>query len=142
MEFVDRRGLEREVERLRIKTKTAIIPGTSAPIASVEQELRAYFEGTLQKFKTPTQLLGSAFQKEVWQALLDIPYGQTRSYAEQATVMGKHSAYRAVANANGANQLALLIPCHRIINSNGDLGGYGGGLARKNWLIDHEKKNK
>ena len=69
-----------------------------------------------------------------------IPYGQTRSYMGQAEAIGKATAYRAVANANGANQLAIVIPCHRIINSNGDLGGYGGGITRKQWLIEHEKK--
>lgn len=140
LEFVDRRGLEREVERLRKRTKSAIIPGMTAPLASIEIELKAYFEGTLQQFQTPLFLLGSPFQKLAWQALKDIPYGETRSYVEQASVIGKPSAYRAVAGANGANQIAIVIPCHRIINSNGDLGGYGGGLLRKQWLIDHEKR--
>ena len=70
-----------------------------------------------------------------------IPYGQTRSYSDQAKAIRKQKAYRAVANANGANKLAIIIPCHRIINSNGDLGGYGGGVNRKKWLIDFEKKN-
>jgi AraC family transcriptional regulator of adaptative response/methylated-DNA-[protein]-cysteine methyltransferase len=139
LEFAERRGLEREIERLIQKEKVAIIRGTTAPIASIEAELAAYFEGTLQQFKTPLHLLGSPFQKQVWEELTRTPYGQTRSYAAQAEAMGKKSAYRAVANANGANQLAIVIPCHRIINSNGDLGGYGGGVARKQWLIDHEK---
>jgi AraC family transcriptional regulator of adaptative response/methylated-DNA-[protein]-cysteine methyltransferase len=140
LEFVDRRGLEREIERLRIKTKSAIIPGGTQPIISVERELKAYFEGTLKIFKTPVHLLGSSFQKLVWNALMEIPYGQTRSYTDQAIAIGKPSACRAVANAHGANQLALVIPCHRIITSNGDLGGYGGGIIRKKWLINHEKK--
>jgi AraC family transcriptional regulator of adaptative response/methylated-DNA-[protein]-cysteine methyltransferase len=139
LEFVDRRGLEREIERLRLKTKSAIIPGSTGPIASIEAELKSYFEGNLHDFKTPIHLLGSPFQKLVWAELMRIPYGETRSYADQARAIGKQSAYRAVANANGANQFAILIPCHRIINSNGDLGGYGGGIARKRWLIDHEK---
>ncbi len=140
LEFVDRRGLELEVERLRIKTKAAIIPGITDPIKSITFELESYFNGTLTKFKTPLHLLGSPFQKLVWQSLMRIPYGQTRSYMAQAEAIGKATAYRAVANANGANQLAIVIPCHRIINSNGDLGGYGGGVARKQWLIDHEKQ--
>lgn len=138
LEFVDRRGLEREVERLRHKTRAIIIPGSTAPIQSITQELQSYFEGTLKEFKTPYHLLGSPFQKKVWQALMEIPYGQTRTYAQQAQSIGKALAYRAVANANGANQLAILIPCHRIIQSNGDLGGYGGGVSRKQWLIHHE----
>jgi len=140
LEFVDRRGLESEVERLRFKTKAAIIPGITDPIRSITDELKSYFEGTSTEFKTPLHLLGSLFQKLVWEELMRIPYGQTRTYAMQAEAMGSPTAYRAVANANGANQLAIVIPCHRIINSNGDLGGYGGGIARKQWLIDHEKQ--
>ena len=87
-------------------------------------------------------MFGSDFQQKVWQALLKIPYGETRSYAAQAAAMGFPKATRAVANANGANQLAIVIPCHRIINSNGALGGYGGGVARKEWLLQHEAKYK
>ena len=73
---------------------------------------------------------------------MKIPYGTTRSYKEQAAIIGKASAFRSVANANGSNQLAIIIPCHRIINSDGNLGGYGGGLHRKKWLLDFELKNK
>jgi AraC family transcriptional regulator of adaptative response/methylated-DNA-[protein]-cysteine methyltransferase len=138
LEFVDRRGLEREVERLRIKTKAAIIPGVTDPIKSIAIELESYFEGKLKEFNTPLHFLGSPFQKLVWDELMRIPYGTTRSYMAQATSIGKNKAYHAVANANGANQLAIIIPCHRIINSNGDLGGYGGGIARKQWLLEHE----
>ncbi len=138
LEFVDRRGLEREVERLRLKTKAAIIPGVTDPIKSITLELESYFEGKLKEFKTPLHLLGSPFQKLVWDELIRIPYGTTRSYMAQATAIGKNKAYRAVANANGANQLAIIIPCHRIINTNGDLGGYGAGVTRKKWLLEHE----
>lgn len=141
LEFVERRGLEREIERLRVKKKAAVIPGKTPPITSIEKELKAYFEGTLQTFKTPLFLSGSPFQKQAWKALIRIPYGETRSYLHQAISIGKPSAYRAVANANGANQIAIVIPCHRIINNNGELGGYGGGIARKKWLIEHEKRH-
>ena len=142
LEFVDRRGLELEVERLRLRTKAAIIPGITDPIKSITLELASYFEGTLTDFKTPLHILGSPFQKLFWDELMRIPYGQIRSYMAQAKAkaIGKATAYRAVANANGANQLAIVIPCHRIINSNGELGGYGGGITRKQWLIDHEKQ--
>lgn len=140
LEFVDRRGLELEIERLRIKTKSAIIPGSTKPILMIEEELKLYFNGTLQKFNTPIYLLGSPFQKMVWQELINIPYGKTRSYLNQAKALGKPTSYRAVANANGMNQLAIIVPCHRIINSNGELGGYGGGLHHKKWLIEHERK--
>lgn len=141
LEFVDRRGLEREIEKLRIKTKAAIIPGSNAPLKSIATELKFYFAGSLKEFKTTLHFLGSPFQQRVWQKLIRIPYGETRSYLAQAMAIGKQSAYRAVANANGANQLAIVIPCHRIINSNGELGGYGGGIARKKWLIEHEQRN-
>jgi AraC family transcriptional regulator of adaptative response/methylated-DNA-[protein]-cysteine methyltransferase len=139
LEFVDRRGLEREVERLRKKTKSAIIPGCTKPINAIENELHQYFKGTLKKITTPLCLLGSPFQKLVWEALQQIPPGETRSYSDIAVALGKPTAFRAVAHANGANQLAIVIPCHRVINANGELGGYGGGLIRKKWLLNHEK---
>ncbi|HLB33871.1 MAG: hypothetical protein A3F67_00725 [Verrucomicrobia bacterium RIFCSPHIGHO2_12_FULL_41_10] len=131
--------LERKIKRLVLKTKSVIAPGMNEPLRMIQRELKAYFKGKLQEFQTPLAPLGSPFQQEVWSALLKIPYGVTKSYAEQATVIGNSSAVRAVANANGANQLAIVIPCHRIISSSGSLGGYGGGLGRKEWLIQHEK---
>lgn len=140
LEFITRRGLEREVERLR-KRGFAIIPGTTEPLRLIDAELKLYFSGLLTEFKTPYYVLGSPFQKQVWAALCQIPYGETRSYAEQARGMGKPTAFRAVANANGANQLAIIIPCHRIISSDGTLGGYGGGIAVKQWLLEHEQQN-
>jgi len=139
LEFVDRTGLERAVERLRAKTKSAIVPGHTQAISSIEKELKLYFDCKLIEFKTPLFLLGSPFQKQVWEELKKIPSGKTRSYLDLAKVIGKPSAFRAVANANGANQLAIVIPCHRVINTNGELAGYGGGIARKQWLINHEK---
>jgi AraC family transcriptional regulator of adaptative response/methylated-DNA-[protein]-cysteine methyltransferase len=142
LEFVERRGLEREIERLRLRLNTAIVPGMTEPLRLITSELRSYFQGELQTFTTPLFLLGSPFQKRVWNELLHIPYGTTKSYAAQAVAMGEPKATRAVANANGANQLAIVIPCHRIISSNGALGGYGGGVARKMWLLEHEAKYK
>lgn len=140
LEFADRRGVMQEIERLRLKKKAAIIPGDTPTIAMIKKELDLYFSGKLREFKTPVHLMGSEFQKKAWHALMHIPYGQTRSYLEQAKAIGNKKAFRAVANANGSNQLAIIIPCHRIINHNGELGGYGGGKARKEWLIKHEKK--
>ncbi|MBB65332.1 MAG: bifunctional transcriptional activator/DNA repair enzyme protein Ada [Waddliaceae bacterium] len=139
LEFVDRRGLEREIERLRQKMGAAIVPGETEAIQSIKKELCLYFQGKLSTFSTPLALLGSDFQKTVWKSLMEIPPGETRSYTELAQAIGKPSACRAVARANGANQIAIVIPCHRVINSNGELGGYGGGLGRKKYLIDHEK---
>lgn len=140
LEFVERRGLEREIERLRLKTKAAIIPGRTTPIENIEKELQVYFTQELTAFTTPITLLGSDFQQRVWRQLQKIPHGTTCSYAELASAINQPSACRAVANANGANQLALIIPCHRVINSNGEIGGYGGGVQRKQWLLEHEKK--
>ena len=141
-EFISRRGLEREIEKMRSERNVVIVPGRTPPINSIEKEIAAYFEGTLESFKTPILLKGSEFQKSVWKELQKIPYGQTRSYSEQAESLGRPTATRAVANANGANQLAIIVPCHRIVRNNGDLGGYGGGLERKRWLLDHEKAMK
>ncbi|OGO94874.1 MAG: cysteine methyltransferase [Coxiella sp. RIFCSPHIGHO2_12_FULL_42_15] len=139
LEFIDRRGLELEVERLRKRTKSAIIPGNTELINTIEKELNLYFHGKLREFKTPLFLIGSSFQKRVWEALKKIPYGETRSYLDIAKVVGNDTAFRAVARANGANQIAIVIPCHRVINANGDLGGYGGGLSRKQWLLEQER---
>ena len=140
LEFVDRRGLEKEIERLRKKIKLPIIPGKTKPIEQIEGELEAYFAGRFSAFTTPLYTIGSPFQKRVWEELQKIPRGETRSYAEIAASIGKPTAYRAVALANGANQLSIIIPCHRVINSNGDLGGYGGGIQRKEWLLRHERR--
>lgn len=142
LEFIERHSLEHEIEKLRKKTNSVISLGSTAPIYSIENELKLYFQGKLKDFKTPILLLGSPFQKQAWEVLTKLPYGETRSYTTQATAIGKPSAFRAVANANGANQLAIVIPCHRIINTNGNLGGYGAGITRKKWLIEHEKQHK
>ena len=124
---------------LKQKTKAVIVPGKTLPIVSIEQELAAYFEGKLKHFKTSVMLLGSSFQQKVWDELKKIPSGETRSYLDIAKSIGQPTACRAVARANGANQLAIMIPCHRVINENGQLGGYGGGVARKEWLLNLEK---
>jgi AraC family transcriptional regulator of adaptative response/methylated-DNA-[protein]-cysteine methyltransferase len=141
LEFFNRCELERKVESLKQKTKSTIVPGYTSPIDSIKNELRHYFEGKLKTFKTPLFFLGSPFQKQVWQALQNISYGQTLSYAELAKAIGRPTAFRAVAQSNGANQLALIVPCHRVINTNGQLGGYASGVTRKEWLIHHEKSH-
>ena len=140
LEFIDRRGLEREVERLRIRTKSAIVPGMTPPIQSIERELEQYFDGMLTAFDTPLFYLGTPFQKRGWEQLSMIPAGETRSYQEIAIALGKPTACRAVAQAKEAKQLAIVIPGHRVINTSGELGGYGGGITRKNWLLQHEKQ--
>jgi AraC family transcriptional regulator of adaptative response/methylated-DNA-[protein]-cysteine methyltransferase len=140
LEFDDKQGLEQELDRLCRNIRADIITGSASSLASIEAELKDYFNGTLTSFRTPLQILGSPFQKQAWQELASIPYGQTKSYREQAEAIGNKRAYRAVASANASNRFAIVIPCHRVINSNGNLGGYSGGLARKEWLIGHEKK--
>ncbi|KIL51588.1 6-O-methylguanine DNA methyltransferase [Jeotgalibacillus alimentarius] len=141
LEFVDRRGLEKEVEVLRRKTRSAIIPGKTGPIESIERELDLYFKGELTEFHTPVRLIGTPFQLKVWDKLKEIPSGETRSYTDVARDIGQPTAVRAVARANGANQLALVIPCHRVILSDGSTGGYGGGTVRKKWLLELESKS-
>lgn len=142
LEFLDKPNLVHQIERLKLQLKTSIVPGHTAAIRLIQDELKAYFQGKLGKFTTPFYLLGSDFQRSVWQQLLMVPYGETATYRLQATAIARPSAYRAVANANGTNRLAIIIPCHRIINSNGTLGGYSSGIGRKQWLIDHEKQYK
>ncbi|AQY50114.1 cysteine methyltransferase [Listeria weihenstephanensis] len=141
LEFVDRRGLETEIETLRKKWHAAIIPGNQAIFSMLREELTAYFEGNLKSFQVPIAYKGSDFQQLVWQTLQTIPFGDTVSYSQLANKINNSKAFRAVARANGANQLSLIVPCHRVINSNGELGGYGGGLARKEWLLAHEKRS-
>jgi AraC family transcriptional regulator, regulatory protein of adaptative response / methylated-DNA-[protein]-cysteine methyltransferase len=140
LEFVDRRGLELELKKMRRRLKCAIVPGINAHIRTIEQELKAYFDGNLREFKTPVSSLGSPFQMSVWANLMRIPYGKTISYAYLSKKVNSPSAHRAVGSANGANQLAIIVPCHRVVRSDGSLGGYGGGLWRKKWLIEHESR--
>lgn len=140
LDFVESKGLEYKIKRLKINTKSAITEDRTRPIISIEEELKSYFSGTLQQFNTPIYLLGSEFQKLVWQELMNVPYSETRSYFTQAKLIGMERSYRAVANANGANKFVIIIPCHRIINNNGKLGGYGSGLDHKKWLIEHERQ--
>ena len=140
LEFVDRRRLEREIDSLRKKLKVDIIPGQTQITKNIQSEITNYFDGKNIEFKTPIHLIGSPFQKSVWEKLREIPAGETRSYLAIAKSLKKPTAFRAVAQANGANPLSIIVPCHRVINTNSELGGYGGGVARKQWLLNLEKK--
>ncbi|EKD71303.1 MAG: hypothetical protein ACD_46C00220G0007 [uncultured bacterium] len=140
LEFIDRRGLEREVELLRKKLKATIVPGETQIINSIKSEISQYFVGKNVEFKTPIYLNGTSFQKSVWVELKKIPSSETRSYLDIAKSLKKPTAFRAVAQANSANSFAIIVPCHRVINANGKLGGYAGGITRKQWLLEHEKK--
>ncbi len=139
LEFVDRRALESEIGDLRRIFSAAIVPGASAHLDDAESQLRRYFEGTLRSFSVPLDTPGSAFQRVVWGQLRKIPLGETLSYGEMADKVDRPGAQRAVGRANGQNRVAIIIPCHRVIRSDGNPGGYGGGLWRKQWLLHHER---
>jgi len=141
LEFVDRRGLERELQSLQGRLGRRILPGSHRYLEQIESELQAYFAGRKLRFATPIALAGSVFQRDVWNALLQIPPGATRSYAEVAANVGRPAAVRAVGRANGDNRLCIIVPCHRVIGADGTLTGYGGGLWRKQWLLAHERSH-
>lgn len=106
----------------------------------VREQLKAYFAGELQKFELALGGEGSDFQKRVWQALCKIPFGATESYGGLAKRIGNANASRAVGLANGKNPIGIIVPCHRVVGANGSLTGYGGGLERKQWLLEHERR--
>jgi AraC family transcriptional regulator, regulatory protein of adaptative response / methylated-DNA-[protein]-cysteine methyltransferase len=141
LEFCDRRMLATELEQITKLYRGPTITGHCALFDETQRQLDEYFAGRLMEFTLPLDLKGTPFQQAVWQGLLAIPYGTTRSYAQQAKYLGQPSAVRAVAHANGMNRLAIVVPCHRVIGSDGGLTGYGGGLERKQWLLNHERKN-
>jgi len=140
LEFADRKGLATELKKLWAGVKGDMAIGRSDPIARVENQLAAYFGGESATFSVPLVLHGSDFETAVWRQLQQIPAGETRSYRDVAEAMGRPGACRAVARANGANQLALIVPCHRVIGADGSLTGYSGGLWRKRYLIELEQK--
>jgi AraC family transcriptional regulator of adaptative response/methylated-DNA-[protein]-cysteine methyltransferase len=140
-EFTDRKMLETEFKQLQKLLNAVILPGPNPHLDLLQSQLTEYFAGQRQTFSVPLHTPGTSFQQLVWQALQQIPCGQTRSYGQQARLLGRPEAVRAVASANGSNRVAILIPCHRVIGENGNLTGYGGGLARKKWLLDLEQKH-
>ncbi|MCC6131898.1 MAG: methylated-DNA--[protein]-cysteine S-methyltransferase [Acidobacteria bacterium] len=119
--------------------RTSAVAGSNAILERAERELSEYFRGERQEFTTPLAPEGTEFQVAAWKALSRIPYGETRSYAEQAALIGRPKAVRAIGAANGRNPLPIFLPCHRVIGSDGSLTGYGGGLDKKEWLLAHEK---
>jgi AraC family transcriptional regulator of adaptative response/methylated-DNA-[protein]-cysteine methyltransferase len=140
LEFVDRRALETELRELRRSLGSAIVPGDHPILDLTSSQLREYFAGTRRTFDIPLKQRGSTFQLAAWKALCDIPYGETRSYTEMARTVGSPGAVRAIGRVNGQNQIAIVVPCHRVIRADGSLCGYGGGRWRKQWLLDHERK--
>jgi O-6-methylguanine DNA methyltransferase len=138
-EFDEPARLASQLAALKKQLPCSIEENLSAPLTSATEELKQYFSGTLTTFKTPLRMLGTDFQKQTWNELLKTPHGTTQSYQSQAKNLKRPNGFRAVANANGKNKLSIIVPCHRIINKNGSLGGFGGGLSRKKWLLSHEQ---
>lgn len=141
LEFIDRRMLETQLKRIKKYFKADLVPGESRFFKALNRELREYFDGKRKDFTVQLSIAGTDFQKKVWNVLMDIPYGETRSYMDQAIAVGNPKAVRAVAGANGDNAIGIIIPCHRVIGSDGKLVGYGGGLWRKKYLLELESGN-
>lgn len=142
LEFTDRKMLESELKSLSKALGAPIIQGNNEHFKILEEQLQDYFDGNRKEFTVPLHLIGTSFQREVWEVLKTISYGHTRSYKELATGIQRLDHTRAVANANGMNKISILIPCHRVIGSDGRLTGYGGGIWRKRYLLELESKNK
>ncbi|HVY54852.1 MAG TPA: methylated-DNA--[protein]-cysteine S-methyltransferase [Thermodesulfobacteriota bacterium] len=142
LEFTDRKMLETEFRDLRRRLDAVILPGENEHLDQVQSELSEYFAGTRRQFTVALHTPGTDFQQSVWKVLREITYGETRTYKQQAIAVGNSKGVRAVASANGENRVAIVIPCHRVIGSNGQLVGYGGGIYRKKWLLDHEARNR
>jgi AraC family transcriptional regulator, regulatory protein of adaptative response / methylated-DNA-[protein]-cysteine methyltransferase len=140
LEFGDRRALERELPLLRERLGKSVVPGEHRYLALTRAQLADYFAGRDLEFTVPLAPVGSPFQLRAWEILRSIPIGETRSYSWMAERLGDSGARRAVGRANGMNMMAIIIPCHRVIRADGTLCGYGGGLWRKKWLLEHEKR--
>jgi AraC family transcriptional regulator of adaptative response/methylated-DNA-[protein]-cysteine methyltransferase len=140
LEFIDRRGTERELAILRKRLATNIVPGEHRYLTAARQQLADYFSGKNLEFNVPLAPVGSPFQLRAWKILQSIRVGETRSYSWMAKRLGDENARRAVGRANGTNMICIVIPCHRVIRADGTLCGYGGGLWRKKWLLDHERR--
>jgi O-6-methylguanine DNA methyltransferase len=131
--------LEAQLETLRRRFDAPLVPGKHRWLDALRAQLDAYFAGRRKRFDLPLAIRGTPFQEQVWRALLEIPYGETWSYRDLATRIGQPGATRAVGTANGMNRIAIVIPCHRVVNADGRLGGYGGGVWRKQFLLDLER---
>jgi len=139
LDFTDRAVLEAQFAALQRHFACAIVPGHNQHLAQAQTQLTQYFAGERRAFDLPLVLSGTPFQEQVWRALLTIPYGESLSYHDLAGRVGVANAQRAVGQANGANRIAIVVPCHRVVNQRGQLGGYGGGLWRKRLLLDLER---
>ena len=133
---------QQRIDRAFKEFSSEIINEANEHINVLSKQLTEYFNTTRQSFDIPLDMHGTPFQKKVWQALLEIPYGSTRTYKDQSIAVGDLKAIRAVATANGANKISILIPCHRVIGSDGSLTGFGGGLWRKKYLLELESNQQ
>ena len=140
LEFVDRRMLPAQIARIRKALKGVFVQGTNDVIDETARQIDQYFAGDRTEFDLPLELCGTDFQREVWEALGEIEYGGTRSYADIAREVDREAAVRAVGRANGMNAIAIVVPCHRVVGADGKLTGYGGGLWRKQRLLDLERE--
>lgn len=138
LEFDESPRAPLQLQRLCRQLGTTAREGAHPLLNRLQAELSAYFAGELRHFSLPLRYPGTVFQQQAWDTLREIPYGQTRSYAQQAARLGRANAVRAVGTCNGLNRIAILVPCHRLVTSAGALGGYGGGLWRKQRLLDLE----
>lgn len=138
LEFTDRRMLETQVRRLTKLFHAQFVPGEHPVLHQLDHELKEYFAGTRKAFSIPLDFSGTNFQRSVWGELMNIPYGKTRTYQQQADAINNINAVRAVAKCNGDNRISIIIPCHRVIGKNGKLTGYSGGLWRKQRLLELE----
>ena len=141
-EFCDRTPEGKDRARVERRLMGKLEEGESEIIDQVEREVGEYFEGRRAHFTLPLDMHGTPFEREVWSELCRIPYGETRSYGEIAARLGKSGAARAVGRANGSNPIPIIVPCHRVIQEGGSLGGYGGGVWRKRWLLHHERTHR
>ena len=140
LEFIDQDGVAKELAAVQ-KALNGRFVWRDYPVSDLlRRELAQYFQGRLQQFSVPLHIIGTEFQEQVWGVLQNIPYGETHSYKQQAEALGNAKAVRAVAAANGQNKISIVIPCHRVIGSDGSLTGYAGGLFRKKYLLAVEKK--
>lgn len=134
--------IEAKIEVLKKTLNVEVIPANNEIFKTLKIQLNEYFEKKRTTFEIPLQLIGSPFQVKCWKELLNIPYGKTISYKEQAIKIGNEKAFRAVANANGQNMIDILVPCHRVIANNGKLSGYTGGVEKKEFLLKLEQNDK
>ena len=140
LQFVEDGSLEQKLQVMGKQLQATITPQRNAIIDLIEAELQQYFTGNRKEFTVPMEIQGSLFQKLVWNELQTIPFAATRSYSEVASAIGKPGSHRAVGRANGANRFVVIIPCHRVIYIDSTVGGFNGGIARKQWLLHHEKQ--